>query len=129
MTERTSRPDAEFDDSAADYDAALNNGLILSGEITDFFARGRIAWLTRCLRALGETPGTVLDFGCGTGSSEPFLPELTGGRSIFGVDVSPRLLEVAHRPAGQNVCNSSCSLTTGSPRTWTWFSPMASSTA
>lgn len=97
MTDPVSPTSADFDDYAADYDAALAQGISVSGENKSFFARGRVAWLARCLRRLRERPWNVMDFGCGTGSSEPFLLELTGARSIVGVDVSARSLEVARR--------------------------------
>lgn len=97
MTDPMSPTNAEFDDYAADYDSALAKGISVSGETKSFFARGRVAWLARCLRRLRERPRSVMDFGCGTGSSEPFLLELTGARSIVGVDMSARSLEVARR--------------------------------
>ena len=65
-----------FDDYAQDYDAALNKGLSATGEGRDYFACGRIQWLSRCLRQLSEQPRLVLDYGCGDGSS-------SGGRSTM----------------------------------------------
>ena len=44
MTRNTS-----FDVYAEDYDAALSQGLSVSGEDKDYFAQGRIAWLARSL--------------------------------------------------------------------------------
>ena len=67
-------PDAaEFDTFAADYDAALNEGLSVSGEDKNYFARGRVEWLRRCLSRLDFSPRRILDFGCGTGSATPFF--------------------------------------------------------
>ena len=68
----------EFDAYAADYDAALAQGLAVSGEDKMYFARGRLAWLAACLRQLGEQPATVMDYGCGIGSATPSLFALLG---------------------------------------------------
>ena len=94
-------PDAaEFDTFAADYDAALNEGLSVSGEDKNYFARGRIEWLRRCLSRLGFSPRRILDFGCGTGSATPFLLEAFPDCEVLGVDVSARSVEVAREKHG-----------------------------
>jgi SAM-dependent methyltransferase len=87
----------EFDDYAADYEAALARGVGVSGEDSRYFARGRIAWLAGCLDGLGVRVRSVLDFGCGTGASAPLLLELLGAETVIGVDQSSSLLEVARR--------------------------------
>lgn len=84
-----------FDDFSADYDAALAQGLSVSGETKDFFASGRAAWLAQCLRASPQSHETILDFGCGTGSAAPFLLRDFAPKKILGVDVSAKSLEVA----------------------------------
>ena len=38
---------SEFDDYAGSYDAALNQGLALSGESKEYFAHERVRWLAR----------------------------------------------------------------------------------
>jgi SAM-dependent methyltransferase len=86
---------AGFDTYAQNYDAALNQGLMVSGEDKSFFARGRIGWLAQCLGKLSFRAETVLDFGCGTGSAMPFFRELLGAQSIIGVDVSRESLAKA----------------------------------
>lgn len=86
-----------FDDYAADYDAALARGVSVSGENKDFFAQGRVVWLARCLSDLAFTPRAVLDFGCGTGSAAPFLGALPGISSLLGVDVSEQSIAEARR--------------------------------
>jgi SAM-dependent methyltransferase len=86
-----------FDEYAGDYDAALHQGLSATGEDKLYFARGRIDWLARCLRPMGNRPSTAMDFGCGTGSSVPYLLELIGSQSVLGLDVSEKSLEVARR--------------------------------
>src|SRR5262247_1517297 len=57
----------EFDVYAADYDAALAQGLAVSGEDKMYFVHGRLAWLASCLYRLGEQPTTAMDYGCGIG--------------------------------------------------------------
>jgi len=94
-------PDQGFDGYAADYDAALQQGLAVSGEDKGFFARGRIAWLARCLKRIGFAPRTALDFGCGTGTSVPLLLELLKVDHVVGVDVSRESLAVARRLHGK----------------------------
>jgi len=87
----------EFDEYAEDYDAALAQGLSVSGEDKNYFAQGRIMWLADCLRQMQERPTSVMDFGCGTGSAVRFLLDVIGGESVLGVDTSPKSLEVARR--------------------------------
>jgi SAM-dependent methyltransferase len=90
----------EFDKYAADYELALAEGLSISGEDKNYFARGRIAWLASCLRQLVEEPRAALDFGCGTGSATPYLFDLIGVESVIGLDVSSKSLDVAKRTYG-----------------------------
>jgi SAM-dependent methyltransferase len=87
----------EFDQYAEDYDAALAQGLAVSGEDKNYFAHGRIMWLAECLRQIQERPASVMDFGCGTGSAVSFLFDVIGAESVLGVDTSPKSLEVARR--------------------------------
>src|SRR5690348_5269812 len=89
-----------FDEYADDYDEALARGLSASGEDKDYFARGRIAWLAARLRELDIDVDSILDFGCGTGSSTPFFRELIRPRSIVGVDDSVRSLARARERHG-----------------------------
>jgi SAM-dependent methyltransferase len=88
---------AGFNEYADDYDAALAQGLSASGEDKEYFGRGRIAWLADCLQPLDEQPRSVLDFGCGTGSSVHPLLEVMKVESVLGLDASERSLAVAKR--------------------------------
>jgi SAM-dependent methyltransferase len=90
---------AEFDRFAQSYDDDLNAGLSVTGEEKHFFSRERLLWLRRRLQALDVTVTTVMDFGCGPGSTTPLLREAFNSARVFGVDVSTELLEVAR--AGQ----------------------------
>jgi len=70
-------PVAEFDEFAANYDDALNQGLRFTGENKDYFAVGRVGWLARQLTGLRAEVDACLDFGCGTGSGcQPLLEGL-----------------------------------------------------
>jgi SAM-dependent methyltransferase len=86
-----------FDAFSEDYDAALAQGLSVSGEDKNYFANGRIAWLAKCLRELQERPQRLMDFGCGVGSAVPFMLDLITAESILGVDVSIKSLEMARQ--------------------------------
>lgn len=100
---------AEFDAFAAQYDAALQQGLSASGENKDYFARGRLMWLAGRLEQMHFTAERVLDFGCGTGSAAPFLLECLHAKSILGVDVSESSLQIARRDHGaENIAYQLC---------------------
>ena len=93
-------PQPEFDRYAADYDAALAQGISVSGEDKDFFAHGRVAWLAKCLREKSFRPKSVMDYGCGTGQAAPHLLGQLAAEKVLGVDVSEGLLAVARRDHG-----------------------------
>ena len=84
-----------FDQYAGGYEAALDEGLKVTGENPAYFAEGRVKWMQRWLDRLEATPRRILDFGCGTGGSVPFLLKLKGVEEIVGVDVSDASLNVA----------------------------------
>jgi len=86
-----------FDAYASDYDAALAEGLSVSGESKDYFAQGRIEHLSGRLRGLQFLPRSILDFGCGTGTNVNFLLGLEGVTSLLGVDVWESSLKVARK--------------------------------
>lgn len=93
---------SSFDQYAADYDAALAQGLQVSGEDKAYFARGRVAWLAGRLEILGARPESVLDFGCGTGSATPYFYELLPVTSSLGLDTSAKSIEVARQQHGSD---------------------------
>jgi SAM-dependent methyltransferase len=88
---------SEFDEYAGDYESALQQGLSVSGESKDYFAEQRVVWLKQCLKQLEISLETILDFGCGTGSSTPFLLDTLGVKQVLGVDVSAESLVVARQ--------------------------------
>src|SRR5262245_23633059 len=100
MSNPQTEVNAAFDAYASGYDAALEQGLSVSGENRSYFARGRLSWLADSLRRLQFQPQSVLDFGCGTGSSVPYLFELLKPSSVLGLEVSTRSLEIAQKSHG-----------------------------
>lgn len=90
---------AAFDEYAAQYDAALAQGLAVSGESKEYFAQHRAQWTGKLLREIAPelTASTILDFGYGTGSATPFLLEYLPVENVLGLDVSQASLDVARR--------------------------------
>lgn len=105
MSELPSTAAREFDRYAKNYDEALAQGISVSGEDKDFFARGRVEWLSRCLKTLNFQPTTILDFGCGTGSATPHFIEVLRPDRILGVDVSEGSVALARERHGKEVIN------------------------
>ena len=89
----------QFDQFAADYDAALTKGISLSGEAKEFFVAGRMACLLTRLGREGFARERlrVMDFGCGTGSAFECLRDEFRAAAVVGVDVSTAELELARR--------------------------------
>ncbi len=55
--------------------------------------RARVDWLRPDWVELGHITETVLDYGCGTGSTVPFLLELPGVQRVIATDASAALLD------------------------------------
>lgn len=84
-----------FDAVAASYEAALQQGLRLSGEGPDYFAQRRIAWTRRLLE--GNPIRRVLDFGCGVGIATPRLVERFRPETVWGFDPASEAIARAER--------------------------------
>lgn len=86
----------EFDQFARQYDQTLGESLPVGLNEDGYFAEYKIALMAaRCK----ERPMTrVLDYGCGSGRSLPYLDRYFPDAEIWGYDVSPVSLEMA---AGQ----------------------------
>ncbi len=89
-----------FDQYAAEYDSALGQGLRVSGENKDYFARRRIEWLRDRLSKDLARVRHVMDYGCGTGSSSPLLVDILGAKAVIGADASVKSLEIATQNHG-----------------------------
>ncbi len=86
-----------FDAYASDYDAALNQGLRLTGEPKEYYAAGRTRWLAARLTQQ-HAAGSVracFDFGCGTGSSRACLLDTFPGARYLGYDPSAASIAAA----------------------------------
>jgi SAM-dependent methyltransferase len=90
----------EFDAFAENYDAALEEGIAVTGEKKEFFAKGRVEWLSLRLQEHPFVPRAIVDFGCGTGTATPLLLAIPGAQKVVGLEVSSRSLEVARRLHG-----------------------------
>jgi SAM-dependent methyltransferase len=101
MSHSSVETETEFDAYAAEYDAALARGIAISGEDKNYFARGRVVWLARCLARLEKLPHVAMDFGCGTGSATPFLLNELNVDSLLGVDASVQSLAIARQKHGK----------------------------
>ena len=77
-----------FDLYSQDYESSLDHALAPSGESAPYFARRRVEYLQNQLQIIGATASSVLDYGCGTGGSIPFLKAILRPGRLLGVDVS-----------------------------------------
>lgn len=98
MNARDPKP---FDTRAADYQQQLQQGLRLSGESKEHFARARLAHLVAWWHRSGRPePKRVLDYGCGTGDVTVLLAERFPRAEVLGADPSRRFVEQARRELG-----------------------------
>ncbi len=86
---------SEFDPYARDYKSALDQGLRLTGESQDFFARRRVEIVRDCCRQLGLAVRSVCDYGCGTGDTLPLLRSFLAAERVIGLDPSEASLDEA----------------------------------
>jgi SAM-dependent methyltransferase len=94
------RADGGFDKFAHQYDTLLGECLQITGEDKEYFARGRLEWLARQLGELGFQPGTLLDFGCGSGSTIPLFFEILGARHVIALEESVELRNLSMQQYG-----------------------------
>ena len=86
---------AHFDSFAKNYDEALSKGLSITGEGPAFYAEQRVIVTKLLIKPKKIATATILDFGCGIGTSIPFLAEAFSPTEIVGVDVSGEILAEA----------------------------------
>lgn len=92
----------EFDAFAASYEKALSQGLGVTGEDSEFYARGRIEVLSSLLRKHGLAQvRRILDFGCGTGGARPWIFQAWHDAEYVGYDPSGASLAVAEKRHAQ----------------------------
>lgn len=93
--------DQLFDDLAGRYDEVLNESLAASGETREYFARNRLLQLRRLLKKHHlPLPGSILDYGCGTGGATSSLREIFPEARLVGTDVSLASLDAARKEYG-----------------------------
>ena len=85
----------DFDVYAESYKETGERALTLSGETQEHFARARVDFLRTCLLPSPEPIRSLLDFGCGVGSSVSLLREAFGADKVVGVDASAQSLSIA----------------------------------
>ncbi|HKS06085.1 MAG TPA: class I SAM-dependent methyltransferase [Gemmatimonadaceae bacterium] len=90
---------AKFSEIGDRYGEQLARGLRLTGENAEYFARGRIARVAAFAQEHDFRVASVLDFGCGTGSSLAILREQFPSAEIVGFEPAPGLRALAHGAA------------------------------
>ncbi len=93
----TDESSGEFDVYADAYEEALQQGLKVSGENPEYFARRRIEWTRSLLDSHGMAINKVLDFGCGVGIAIPLIEEILQPSCIWGFDPSTEAIERAKK--------------------------------
>ena len=85
----------DFDDHAEHYVDSVDRSVSFTGRDSAFFARRKVELLEElALRSVGQLSGlSVLDVGCGTGTTDRHLVDHVG--SLCGVDVSREMLVLA----------------------------------
>ena len=85
----------DFDKFAGSYRQLHAKNIRVSGESTSYFAEYKVKTLARRSQ---RKYSSILDFGCGIGALEQFLPQQYPGSKITGIDTSEQsLLEAAGR--------------------------------
>ena len=84
-----------FGKNAKDYHRQLSQGVALSGETPDYFARSRVSATARLAERWSIPIGRVLDFGCGVGTAAKFLAQDFPKAVIYGSDIATSSLAAA----------------------------------
>ena len=90
----------QFDEYANNYETALQQGLSVSGESSDYFAMGRVKWLRKRLETIHGRQLAIqsaMDFGCGTGNSVAFILNELHAHRVVGIDTSEQSLVQARQ--------------------------------
>jgi SAM-dependent methyltransferase len=93
---------AVFDKFAKDYDKGHEETVKLSGFGTDHFYEYKIKEIHRILSETKQKmPLSILDFGCGVGSVDPYIRKYFPDSKIYGMDVSAESIKVAKEKCGE----------------------------
>ena len=79
---------SEFDDVSKNYEKALNLGISLSGENSDYFAHSRVDHMAKIHARIQSRTSTIMDYGCGTGGSIGHLLKAFNPDSLVALDTS-----------------------------------------
>lgn len=94
-----------FNSFAGKYREVINKSIRWSGEKYEYFIGLRVRMMSEKLVKYFWTdylPWTVLDFGCGIGSTAPFLRRAMPVADLFGIDISDESIRAAQeRPTGE----------------------------
>jgi SAM-dependent methyltransferase len=107
----------EFDQFAQQYRPDLDKALSISGESSSYFAQLKVNKLAQWLPQLANQEAKILDFGCGDGLMTSFLKQQFPRSTVFGVDPSPKSIEIAQKnyPEVSFAVNSDTSTTVEFP--------------
>ena len=83
-----------FDDVSSNYEELLSKGLSLSGETSNYFAEKRVNHSKTEYSKLGNKPGCIMDYGCGTGGSIKHLFDAFTPNQLIAADVSIESLKL-----------------------------------
>jgi len=88
---------ADFDKYAGDYRDIINRVASISGEQFEFFIQLRLGLVKERVaeKSGSREPMRILDFGCGTGTTEKYLKSLFPGALISALDSSAESIRVA----------------------------------
>ena len=92
---------ARFSEIGDRYGEQLARGLRLTGEPAEYFARGRIARVHAIAEIEDVRVSSLLDFGCGTGSSFALLRERFPSAELVGFEPAPGLRALAYDAANR----------------------------
>jgi SAM-dependent methyltransferase len=89
----------DFDDYVDDYRDIINRVSSISGEQFEFFIQLRLGLMKSRLgeQAADAAAARILEFGCGTGSTETYLKEIFPKAVICGVDASVESIRAAQK--------------------------------
>jgi ubiquinone/menaquinone biosynthesis C-methylase UbiE len=87
----------EFDQFAKDYRGILDSVCNLTGESSEYFAQLKAEKLIEWFPLLQNEKLSILDFGCGDGMMTHFINISFPNATVFGVDPSPKSIEIAQK--------------------------------
>ena len=84
----------EFDNASYEYNKQLNQGLYLSGEDGDYFARKRVEFIKDLGLVTLMQSGVVMEFGCGIGGNVDHLLKEFNPQKLIASDISNKSLQM-----------------------------------